>query len=196
MEMSANERAFWLWRCQEISVAGIFSAEGSSIPETADFNVSMSGQTPLIPAVDEVEAYYSGHFDIGYSPSVTGSEILIIVGTFGDLAAPQFPGETNGDLVWLPFFSLEITYRAPDGSVAAVVTTDSGDGSRDTSDFSVTVTGADIVTGGAYLHTVQMYKGSTLNLTGSLTITPASFWPFSDDSGTALYDTATGALIS
>lgn len=181
--MSAAEAMFWWWRVNEILVEWSFT-NGSG------FNTgSMTIPKYVVPLFDPPSAI-EFEFDlvpdfpngVNQVPMWNSQVVPATTGALGFLTA--FITRQGNDNIW------KSQWDATFANLAPAVTNVPGANLAGTISFDA----IDPVLGYAYSNTFSMYSDET-GVTGTCTVTPASFYPWKDVDGNPRYDTLTGAVI-
>jgi len=192
-EMSAQEVAFWFWRVSEFSVTGIVGDGPLPVGVEPESQIISNTFAPLHGG--EVANYLNGgaveaSFLTGGVP--VANEYVIDIGMGGAFL------HTNPDdaIGWNTLLGFQLGWHTSDGHGGAIDVVQGGS-TPALSAFTLTFSGTNALTGETYHRAIPCYDQgpSGRALSGGVTITPIGFWPFADDAGNPLYDTASGARL-
>lgn len=172
------EIMFWYWRVNEIDVEWSFTRASDGAVNSGSFRIDKTDQTgaslPTEVAVSGAEIPQYNDMTAGGNSSTAGF----------------FPARVTYDAgsgLWLTYFGPQL--NTPGGPTIFKTPQATG---GEAGAFSIE--GQDLVLGQFYQRTGALYSTDP-DVSGNLTITPASFYEWRDPDGNALYDALTGALI-
>jgi hypothetical protein len=179
-EMNLQSAVFWVWRVSTIRVVIDLTPSGMLSPLSIDREYN-------IPVSD--------------SDSTTRTEFQhITLGRRQFLAENDILDPATWDLTMGRFIAHDPSIVAHEGWLLALRFTSHG-GVFSTAggfptDATLTLAGNDPVTGQLHSNTIPIQAtGLGVTLTGSVSITPAAYYPYNDNNGDPLYDVLSGGLL-